>query len=198
MHLNLGLSGLAFVGHDIGGFVGRPDPELFARWMELGAFVPYCRNHADSHTKVDDGEPRNQHPWTFGDEVEAISKKYLRLRYRLLPYLYNEFREATKTGKPVQQPLVVHFQDDERTHDIADQFMFGDDMMIAPVLEEGATSREVYLPRESSGSTTGPARCTTADRRSRSMPHSIIFRSSSGTTPSSRCARSSSTRANSR
>ncbi|WP_242509158.1 glycoside hydrolase family 31 protein [Natrinema altunense] len=146
MHLNLGLSGLAFVGHDIGGFVGRPDPELFARWMELGAFVPYCRNHADSHDKVEDGEPRNQHPWTFGDEVEAISKKYLRLRYRLLPYLYNEFREATETGKPVQQPLVVHFQDDERTHDIADQFMFGDDMMIAPVLEEGATSREVYLP----------------------------------------------------
>nr|WP_222916895.1 TIM-barrel domain-containing protein [Natrinema sp. SYSU A 869] len=146
MHLNLGLSGLAFVGHDIGGFVGRPDPELFARWMELGAFVPYCRNHADSHDKVDDGEPRNQHPWTFGDEVEAISKKFLRLRYRLLPYLYNEFRDATETGKPVQQPLVFHFQDDEQTHDIADQFMFGDDMMVAPVLEEGATSREVYLP----------------------------------------------------
>ncbi|WP_049921724.1 glycoside hydrolase family 31 protein [Halopiger djelfimassiliensis] len=146
MQLNLGLSGLAFVGHDIGGFVGRPSPELFARWIELGAFVPYCRNHADSHTKVDDGEPRNQHPWTFGDEVETISKTYLRLRYRLLPYLYNEFREASETGKPVQQPLVFHFQNDERARDVDDQFMFGDDLLIAPVLEEGATAREVYLP----------------------------------------------------
>ncbi|WP_245977513.1 glycoside hydrolase family 31 protein [Halopiger aswanensis] len=146
MQLNLGLSGLPFVGHDIGGFVGRPSPELFARWMELGAFVPYCRNHADSHTKVADGEPRNQHPWTFGEDVEAISKKYLRLRYRLLPYLYNEFREASETGKPVQQPLVFHFQDDDRTRDIDDQFMFGDDLLIAPVLEAGATAREVYLP----------------------------------------------------
>ncbi|GAB3676329.1 hypothetical protein GCM10028856_34310 [Halopiger thermotolerans] len=146
MQLNLGLSGLPFVGHDIGGFVGRPSPELFARWIELGAFVPYCRNHADSHTKVGDGEPRNQHPWTFGEDIEEISKRYLRLRYRLLPYLYNEFREASETGKPVQQPLVFHFQEDERARDVDDQFMFGDDLLIAPVLEAGATAREVYLP----------------------------------------------------
>ncbi|WP_089872776.1 glycoside hydrolase family 31 protein [Halogranum rubrum] len=148
MMLNLSVSGMPFVGCDIGGFVNRPSPELFARWMQAGAFNPYCRNHTDSHRKDELNGPRNQHPWTFGEEVEAISKQYIELRYRLLPYLYNAFKTASETGKPVQQPLMFQFQDDEQTVDIDDQFMFGDDMLVAPVLEKGATTREVYLPED--------------------------------------------------
>ncbi|MGQ3722635.1 TIM-barrel domain-containing protein [Natrialba aegyptia] len=147
MQLNLGLSGMAFCGHDVGGFAGRPSPELFKRWIELGAFIPYFRNHTDTHRKSDQEiDMRNQHPWTFGEEAVEISKKYIELRYRLMPYLYNEFEESAKTGKPIQQPLVYHFQNDSDTRDITDQFMFGDNIMIAPVVEQGATSREVYLP----------------------------------------------------
>jgi alpha-glucosidase len=145
MNMNVGLSGVSFVGNDIGGFAQRPDAELFGRWIEVGAFLPFSRIHYDSNAKADGGSQR-QEPWAFGEEVEAISKKYIEMRYRLLPYLYTEFKEAAESGKPVQQPLVYQFQDDERTYDIADQFMFGDALMLAPVVEQGQTSREVYLP----------------------------------------------------
>lgn len=143
--MNVGMSGVTFVGNDIGGFVDRPDAELFARWIEIGAFIPFARIHydRDEHVQVKQG----QEPWAFGPEVEKISKKYIEMRYQLLPYLYNEFKDAADSGKPVQQPLVYQFQDDEKTHDISDQFMFGDAMMLAPVVKQGQTSREVYLPK---------------------------------------------------
>ncbi|MFK8213844.1 glycoside hydrolase family 31 protein [Haloferax volcanii] len=146
MMMNMGLSGLAFCGHDVGGFAGRPSPELFKRWMEVGAFIPYFRNHTDTHEKQDPDLPRNQHPWTFGEEAVDITKKYTELRYKLLPYLYNEFRDSSESGKPIFQPLVYQFQDDDEVRDIADQFLFGDDMLLAPVVEAGAAERDVYLP----------------------------------------------------
>jgi alpha-glucosidase len=145
MNMNLGLSGVTFVGNDIGGFVDRPDAELFARWIEIGAFIPFARIHYD---KEEPGEAKQgQEPWAFGQEVEKISKKYIEMRYQLLPYIYNEFKDAADSGKPVQQPLVYQFQDDEKTYNISDQFMFGDTMMLAPVVKQGQTSREVYLPK---------------------------------------------------
>ncbi|MGG3623081.1 glycoside hydrolase family 31 protein [Bacillus gobiensis] len=142
MNMNLGLSGASFVGNDIGGFGGQANPELFARWIQLGSFLPFARVHYDQMSD------RNYHqePWSFGTDVEKISKKYIEMRYQLLPYLYNAFKDASQTGKPVQQPLVYHYQDDENTYNIDDQFMFGDSMMLAPVVEQGKTSREVYLP----------------------------------------------------
>ncbi|MFK5604831.1 glycoside hydrolase family 31 protein [Haloferax volcanii] len=146
MMMNMGLSGLAFCGHDVGGFAGRPSPELFKRWTEVGAFIPFFRNHADTHKKQDSDLPRNQHPWTFGEEAVEITKKYTGLRYKLLPYLYNEFRDSSESGKPIFQPLVYQFQDDDEVRNIADQFLFGDDMLLAPVVEAGATERDVYLP----------------------------------------------------
>ncbi|AFK20754.1 DUF4968 domain-containing protein (plasmid) [Haloferax mediterranei ATCC 33500] len=146
MMMNMGISGLAFCGHDVGGFVGRPSPELFKRWIELGAFIPFFRNHTDTHRKQDPDLPRNQHPWTFGEEAVDITKKYTELRYKLLPYLYNEFQESSENGKPIFQPLVFQFQDDDEVRGIADQFLFGDDVLVAPVVEEGATERDVYLP----------------------------------------------------
>ncbi len=145
MNMNIGLSGVAFVGNDIGGFAQRPTPEMYARWIEVGAFLPFSRIHYDSDAKA--AVKQGQEPWAFGPEIEKISKKYIEMRYQLLPYLYNEFKEAADTGKPVQQPLVYQFQNDEKTYNISDQYMFGDSMMLAPVVKEGQTQRDIYLPR---------------------------------------------------
>ncbi|WP_239673198.1 glycoside hydrolase family 31 protein [Mangrovibacillus cuniculi] len=144
MNMNIGLSGVSFVGNDIGGFAQRPDAELFARWIQVGAFLPFSRVHYDSDAKAE--VKQGQEPWAFGEEVEAISKKYIEMRYQLLPYLYNAFQNSAEEGAPVQQPLVYHFQEDEKTYNISDQFMFGDSLMLAPVVKQGQTSREVYLP----------------------------------------------------
>ncbi|MDA1475373.1 glycoside hydrolase family 31 protein [Bacillus changyiensis] len=144
MNMNIGLSGISFVGNDIGGFALRPDRELFTRWIELGAFLPFSRIHYDSDTKS--YTKIGQEPWVFGPEVEAIAKKYIEMRYQFMPYLYNAFKDASETGKPVQQPLVYQYQKDENTYNISDQFMFGDSIMFAPIVHEGQTSRKVYLP----------------------------------------------------
>ncbi|MBO1513417.1 glycoside hydrolase family 31 protein [Metabacillus bambusae] len=156
---NVGLTGFAMVGNDIGGFAKKPHEgvvatsELFARWIEVGAFYPFSRDHYNNDGKSPmETEAGNllkwqrQEPWQFGKEVEDISRKYISLRYELMPYLYNTFKETTKNGKLIQQPLVYQFQEDEKTHNIQDQFMFGDSLMMAPVVHEGKTSRDLYLP----------------------------------------------------
>ncbi|MET1250179.1 TIM-barrel domain-containing protein [Sporolactobacillus sp. STCC-11] len=141
MNANLGLSGQPFVGNDIGGFAGpRATPELFARWIEIGSLVPFSRNHYSI-------DKQDQEPWQFGKQVENISRKYVSLRYQLMPYLYNAFIKASETGAPVQQPLVYQFQNDPNTYNINDQYMFGDNLMIAPIVSEGKTSRKIYLPK---------------------------------------------------
>lgn len=147
MCLNLGVSGVPFVGVDIGGFRRSPSPELFARWIQLGVFYPFCRNHTMTGTP-------DQEPWAFGDEVESISRKYIELRYRLLPYIYNCFYQASKTGVPVMRAMFIEFPDDPHilsgTVDgyISErQFMVGDWLLVAPVVYEGAKTRIVYLPR---------------------------------------------------
>jgi alpha-glucosidase len=144
MNLNIGLSGVPMVGNDIGGFASRPTAELMARWMEVGAFLPFARIHYDSDAKAP--VKQGQEPWAFGPEVEDIGRTYISLRYALLPYLQNAFHNSAETGAPVLQPLVYQFQYDPGTYNIDDQFMFGDRMMVAPVVEEGKTSRPVYLP----------------------------------------------------
>lgn len=144
MNTNVGLSGVPFVGNDIGGFAGRPDAEMFARWIEVGAFLPFSRIHYDADEKAE--VEQGQEPWAFGQEVEDISKKYIEMRYELMPYLYNTFIDASEQGTPVQQPLVYQFQEDKNTHDVSDQFMFGESMMLAPVVKQGQTERNVYLP----------------------------------------------------
>ncbi len=140
MLINLGLSGMPFVGVDIGGFGGEPTAELVARWTQTGAFYPFCRNHTAAGT-------RSQEPWTFGPEIEVICRRYIALRYRLLPYLYGLFREATLTGAPVMRPLVWHYPADADTFNLNDQFMLGPDLLVAPILAPGLTARAVYLPK---------------------------------------------------
>ena len=142
MLMNLGLSGMPFVGVDIGGFTGDANGELLARWTQAGAFYPFCRNHTASGTAA-------QEPWAFGAEVEAICRKYIQLRYQLLPYFYNLFYQATATGAPVMRPLVWHYPHDPATFNLNDEFLLGPDLLVAPILAPGLKARAVYLPEGS-------------------------------------------------
>ncbi len=137
--LNLGLSGVAFVGSDVGGYSGRPSPELFARWMQLGAVSPFFRGH------VTQGVP-DQEPWAFGTEVEDISRAQIAERMRRVPYLEALFDEAGETGAPVLRAMAYEFPDDAAWARVDDQAMLGPWLLVAPVLTEGATSRRVRLP----------------------------------------------------
>lgn len=136
---NLGISGLAWVGMDIGGFGGDANGELLARWMELGAFVPFCRNHSAWNT-------RPQEPWSFGEPYESVIRSMLKLRQRLLPYLYSLFDESNRTGAPLVRPLFFEFPDDEESLVEADELMLGSALLIAPIATAGSAYRHVYLP----------------------------------------------------
>ena len=139
MFQTLGLSGEAFVGADIGGFIGRGNGELLTRAYQVGFLTPFCRNH-----KVIDGY--DQEPWRFGNYYEDIIRKYLKLRYRLLPFLYTALEEAHRTGLPLFRPLLLNYQQDYNTLNLDDEFMIGEDLLVAPVLKPDVTSRMVYLP----------------------------------------------------
>lgn len=140
MYLNLGLSGLAFCGGDVGGFLDNCTPELLARWTQMAAFTPFFRNHSNIGT-ID------QEPWALGEQAKRICRRYIELRYQLLPYLYGLFVEAHKVGTPIMRPLFWHYQDDPIAAAAGDQFMLGPDLLVAPILRQGAVARSVYLPR---------------------------------------------------
>ena len=137
--LNLGLSGVAFAGADVGGFFGHCGPELLVRWTQLGAFYPFMRNNSAQGTA-------RQEPWVWGERVEAACRRAIEWRYRLLPYLSTVVEEASRTGAPVLRPLLFQYPDDQRTHELADQALLGPDLLLAPVVRPGKTCREVYLP----------------------------------------------------
>ena len=139
MAAGLGVSGQAFVGADVGGFAGNSNAELYLRWMQYGALTPFFRNHSELGN-VD------QYAWAWGDVVLGIVRDAIRLRYRLMPYLYAAFLGAAQTGEPVQRPLVFDYQDDPTVRDIDDEYLLGSDLLIAPVIAPGTTSRQVYLP----------------------------------------------------
>ncbi|MBI2515966.1 MAG: DUF4968 domain-containing protein [Opitutae bacterium] len=140
MLTTVGLSGEPFAGADIPGFIGRADGELLARWYQVGFLAPFCRNHAAI-------DAYDHEPWRFGKHYEDIARKYLKLRYRLLPFLYTSLEEAHRTGVPLFRPLVLNYQDDANTAGIDDEFMIGSDLLAAPILKSGQTSRLVYLPQ---------------------------------------------------
>ena len=139
MFTSLGLSGEPFVGSDVGGFIGRGNGELLVRSYQVSFLAPFCRNH-----KVIDGY--DQEPWRFGKYYEDIIRKYLKLRYALLPYLYTALEEAHRTGVPPFRPLLLNYQDDPSTYNLDDQFMAGDDLLLAPIMKPDVTRRLVYLP----------------------------------------------------
>ncbi|MBK6765052.1 MAG: DUF4968 domain-containing protein [bacterium] len=139
--LGMGLSGQPFVGTDIGGFMGTPSPELFVRWMQVGALSPFCRTH--SHYGSNDKEP-----WSFGENNEAIARKFIKFRYELLPTLYSLFYQSSQTGEPIWRPLFYEFQNDPKCYDWAyqQQFMLGENILVAPVTRVGQYTKKVYLP----------------------------------------------------
>ncbi|GAA1756399.1 glycoside hydrolase family 31 protein [Luedemannella helvata] len=137
--MNLGLSGVAFAGADIGGFFGDCGPELLARWFQLGCCYPLARNHCARGRAA-------QEPWVWGAETLDACRAAVRLRYRLLPYLYTLLADAAETGSPVLRPLLYHYPADRRGRQLADQALLGRDLLIAPVLRPGVTARAVYLP----------------------------------------------------
>ncbi len=139
MCLGLSISGNPFIGSDIGGFIGNPSGELFARWMELGVFTPFMR----AHSVID---AKNKEPWEYGAENEAINKKTIEMRYKFMPYIYTQFYNASVTGIPMMRPLVFDYPEDGNVAFREDEFLFGDGLLVAPVVHEGETQRGVYLP----------------------------------------------------
>lgn len=136
---NLGLSGMPFVGTDVGGFGADTTPELMARWVQVGCFSPLFRNHSAAGT-------RRQEPWQFGEQVMDIYRKYVKLRYQWIPYFYDLFYEEERTGAPIMRPLVFHYEKDEAAKVCNDEFMLGSRILAAPVVNQGAERRMVYLP----------------------------------------------------
>ena len=135
----LSISGVSFCGTDIGGFSGEPDGELFTRWIQLGVFSPFMRAHSAGDTK-------EREPWSFGSEFEDINRKFIELRYRLLPYIYSAFWEHHRYGFPILRPVVMHEQENVANHYREDEFSFGDKILVAPVMEPRAEYKNVYLP----------------------------------------------------
>ncbi|WHQ37353.1 glycoside hydrolase family 31 protein [Spiroplasma sp. SV19] len=140
MCLNLSLSGFNMIGTDIGGFAGDSNGALLTRWYQANIFFPFLRNHAAF-------EAVNQEPWAFGDKYLQIIKKYLYLRYQFLPTIYSLAFEAHQTGIGSIRPLFLEYGDDVETYKISDEYLLGDNILVAPILEQEQTQRLVYLPQ---------------------------------------------------
>lgn len=138
---SLGVSGVPFTGMDVGGFTGNPTVSLYTRWIQIGAFTPYFRNHTAVNTK-------SSEPWTFGEETLEISRNFINLRYKLLPYLYSSFYEASQSGQPVMRTLAIDHAHDPKVYDtqFQNQYFFGQSFMVAP-FESTKAYAKVYFPK---------------------------------------------------
>jgi len=159
----LSISGFSFCGSDIGGFVETPSPELYIRWLQLGIFHPLFRTHSMGYNvdgaaavkkeQVEDKKELesdlDQEPWSFGKQTTERSRKAIEFRYRLLDYLYTAFWKYVNEYTPVIKPLVFYDQNDEKASRHADEFMFGDHLLVSPVMEKGKKQNEIYLPEGS-------------------------------------------------
>ena len=139
MCLNFGISGQPFCGSDIGGFIGYPSGELYARWLQLGAFTPLMRSHSVTGEK-------NKEPWEYGDTFTTINRNSINLRYSFLPYIYTVMAEASATGMPAMRPLILEYPADNRFTYESTSFLFGQDLLVAPVLRADIREREVRFP----------------------------------------------------
>jgi alpha-glucosidase len=137
---SLGMAGVAFAGYDIGGFAGEADSQLFARWISIGAFAPFFRGHSMINS-------RDSEPWAYGEEVEEISRNYINLRYKMMPYIYTSFFAAHETGIPVARSLAIAYPHDDLVYDnrYENQYLFGDNILVAPVPSK-VNLAKVYFP----------------------------------------------------
>lgn len=147
--LSYSMSGVPFCSHDVGGFDFPPqsfydenqentplDPELYVRWLQFGVFSSHLRAHGK----------QAREPWAYGDEALEIARKYLSLRYRLLPYIFSQAVKSCKTGLPMVRPMVLEYQEDLNTRNLDQQYMFGDAFLVAPVITK-KNRIDVYLPK---------------------------------------------------
>jgi alpha-D-xyloside xylohydrolase len=134
--LSLGMSGFGFWSHDIGGFEGTPDPALFKRWLAFGLLSSHSRLHGNSSYRV---------PWEFDEEAVDVTRKFTRLKARLMPYLFQAARQATDEGIPVMRAMVLEFPDDPACTTLERQYMLGDDLLVAPVLRPDGRV-DYYVP----------------------------------------------------
>jgi alpha-glucosidase (family GH31 glycosyl hydrolase) len=159
--INTGLSGIPYWGTDIGGFIPTQEytGELYARWFQFAAFCPLFRSHGRDWklhrpwgwNTGDAGYPETSgyHPAEaelHNPTIEPVCRKYLELRYRLMPYLYSAVKETCKTGLPVIRAMWLHYPNDPAAARRGDQYLYGRDILVAPIVEKGATSRTLYLP----------------------------------------------------
>ncbi|MFA8341779.1 MAG: glycoside hydrolase family 31 protein [Rhodothermaceae bacterium] len=138
---SLGLSGVSFTGPDVGGFKEAPTPDLFVRWLNIGAFTPFFRNHTEINSP-------QQEPWIFGDAHTVAARKIINTRYRLMPYIYSAFRESVESGLPVSRSLAIDYTFDKMIYDhrYDSEYMFGEFMLVAPV-DSKTRITKVYLPK---------------------------------------------------
>jgi len=136
----MGLAGVPFVGPDLGGYIGDGNKDVFMRWVEVGVFSPYLRNHREQFAKANE-------PWAYGEEAEALSKTYIGFRYRVMPYLYSKFHEASQTGIPISRCLCLEYPFDGNVYAPKNQyeFLFGDALLLNPMTSK-EKSKTTYLP----------------------------------------------------
>jgi alpha-D-xyloside xylohydrolase len=159
--LNAGLAGIPWWTMDIGGFLrGNPDDpdfrKLLVRWFQFGVFCPVFRLHGE---RLPHQEPlgskggglffsgADNEVWSYGEEAYEILKKYMFLREEIKPYIKKLMEDAHKKGNPVMRPLFYDFPEDETAWEIEDAYMFGPDVLVAPIMHEGMDKRKVYLPK---------------------------------------------------
>ncbi|SFZ90221.1 alpha-glucosidase [Flaviramulus basaltis] len=133
------MSGFSFIGSDIGGFAEQPNGELYARWIQLGIFHPFCRTHSS-------GDHGDQEPWAFGENITNVVRKFIELRYQLLPYLYTAFWRYVGEGVPILKSLVLFDQADLHTHYRNDEFIFGEKILACPITGPNQKGRRMYFP----------------------------------------------------
>jgi alpha-glucosidase len=137
---SMGVSGVSFTGPDMGGFIKTPTNELFVRWMSVGVYTPFLRNHAEINS-------RRKEPWSFGEDIEELSRQWLNQRYRLIPYLYSAFYESTQSGMPVARTLAIDYPQDENIYrnEFQNEYLFGHEILVAPCRGDEACCK-VYFP----------------------------------------------------
>jgi alpha-glucosidase len=141
--LSAGMGGIPFWSCDISGYCGdikdyEAMSELYVRWLQFGVFNPISRAHHEGNNAVE--------PWLFGTQAETICKKAIEQKYRLFPYIYTYARQAYDTGLPLMRALMIEYQDDPETFDLNSEFLFGKELLVAPVMEQGAVYKKIYLP----------------------------------------------------
>jgi len=138
---SFGLSGVAFAGYDVGGFGGNASPALYARWLSLGAFSPFFRVHSAKNTE-------RSEPWSYGENTEVLARRYIDLRYHMLPYIYAAFHQATLSGMPVQRSLSIEYTNDENIYKPAyeNEYLFGPSLLVIPARSQQYTLK-AYLPK---------------------------------------------------